>query len=604
MKEYIQRFRDIPNSLTFWSEMILFPVIIILFYSTAAALNKSVSHINTDSLISKLKTANAGTYYWEIKSTNDWNDLNTFLPKAKISGITVCISLLPPSKTPPICPSGSFSEPYQLDYITWAKEIAFLSLRYSNIIGYNIEDLGENINLGYLKESYINSVEQESESINPKLQFIKAANTYYVDKNATGNGSGSSWTNAATALSKLNWSIINGGDTLFISGGIDSVIYPQDFIKDKRADRIITITGGKDKGHNGKVIFSANAINNFGATLAIDNCRNIKLTGITVEWKIDNENKYCNNLFVHGSSQCYVDNNHLITDGHCAPLFLHTDTSISVTNNNLETILNSVNETKQNDQDGIDVEFGGGGHTITGNRIHIRGLNGTVWHIDCMQWYKEGSTENLQTVIAGNFFYDVVPSAIYNGSAIYMAGCYSNRFLVYNNVVCGNTTSWDGFNFIGNPGYQTSVRLLNNTILNGSPKAACLLFSNLDTLIIENNIVINDVTASKEILMVNPATINYMQSDFNHWYSRNRAWNNWTESIDILWTTWQGMGYDTHSQNSPVTLANPYDTDSITGYKVTSGSINGKDLSQYFETDILGKTRLPDSWDMGALQSR
>ncbi len=602
MKLYSRNFRNLIISFTDSLWKALFWFLIILFCSSASAHTNYNSHINIDSLLRKLATSNVSTYNYEIKNPNDWEDLQFFLPKAKISGITVCISLMPPSNTPPICPSCNYSEPYQLDFLTWAKQIAYLSLRYSNIIGFSIEDLGENLTLGYLKKAYIESVIAEGESINPKLEFITAGNTYYVDKYAAGNGSGSSWTNAAASLSKLNWSLIKGGDTIYISGGIDSVIYPQDFIKNIRPDGIITITAGKDPGHNGKVIYSASGINNYSSSLAIDGCSNIKLSGITVNWSIDNNNKYCYNLLVSNSSNCYIDSCHLLTDGHCAPLFLRGDTSIYVTNNYIETLLNSVNETTQNDQDGIDVEFGGGGHTITGNKIHLRGLNGTTWHIDCMQWYKEGSPENLQTVIAGNFFYDVEPSAIYNGTAIYTAGCYSNRFLIYNNVVCGNTTAWDGFNFVGNPGYHTSVRLFNNTILNGSPKAACLLFSNMDTLVIENNIVVNDVSASKEILMVNPSSINYLVSDYNHWYSRNRAWNDWTESIDILWSTWQGMGYDVNSQNGPISFAAPYNSETVTNFKVTSGNMKGKDLSQYFTTDILGNSRLTGDWYIGAMQ--
>ncbi len=602
MKDYMQESLKARSSLAGLSERIFFLFLIIFSYGSVLALAKTDFYVNSDSLLKQLEASNVSNYNWEIKNQNDWNDLDTFLPKAKISGINVCISLLPPSKTPPICASCNYSEPYKLDYITWAKQIAYLSLRYSNIVGYDIEDLEENLSLEYLRKSYIDSVLAESESINPRLEFINTSSAFYVDKYATGNGSGSSWINAATSLSKLNWSIINGGDTVYISGGADSVIYPQDFIKNKRADEPITITGGKEEGHNGKVIFSASSINDYKATLAVDNCRNIKLTGITVEWEIDNNNMYCNNLLVHNSSRIYIDGNHLITDGHCSPLNIVGDTVIFITNNNIETLLNSVDEQIQNDQDGIDVGGGAGGHTITGNVIHVRGLDGSNAHIDVMQWYKEGSSENLQSVIANNFFFDVEPSAIHNGSALYYNDCYSNRLLIYNNIICGNTTDWDGIDIVGNPAYHTSIRLFNNTILNGSPMASCLLFSNLDTLIIENNIIINDITASKEILMVNPSTIKYLQSDYNHWYSRNRAWNNWTESIDILWTTWQGMGYDIHSQISPITFANPYDPVSVSSYKVISGEIQGIDLSEYFKNDILGEVRKEGEWRMGAVQ--
>ena len=88
-------------------------------------------------------------------------------------------------------------------------------------------DLQENLNLGYLKQTDINSIEIAGNSINPKLQFnTTSPNLYYVDKYAKGNGNGSSWTNAATAISKLNWSsILKGGDTVYISGGTDSTAY-------------------------------------------------------------------------------------------------------------------------------------------------------------------------------------------------------------------------------------------------------------------------------------------------------------------------------------------------------------------------------------------
>ncbi len=577
-----------------------------IFCSGANAQADDYSHVNTDSLVSRLQTLNIGSYYWKIVNPNDWQDLSTFLPKAKIAGVDVYVSLLPPSQSPPVSPSAGYSEPYRLDYITWAKEIAALSLRYSNLYGFDIIDLRENIDLGYLQQSYINNVISQSASINPKLKFINnLPNSFYVDKYALGNGNGASWANAAVSLSALNWANITAGDIVYVSGGTDSVVYDQDVIKNVSADGgIITVTAGKDPGHNGKVIFSASAVNGYSASLAVDRCRNVKISGVSVRWMIDNLNRYCFNLLVQNSSDCFVDNCSLVTDGHCAPLFLKGDTSISVTNNKIETLLNSVNEKVQNDQDGIDVEFGAGGHSIIGNTISIRGLNGTVWHIDCMQWYNEGSPENLQTVIAGNFFYDVEPEAIFNGDAIYVAGCYSNRFLIYNNVVCGNTTAWDGFDFTGSPGYNMSVRLFNNTILNGSVKGTCLYFSEIDTVVIENNVIINDLSAIKEILMMNPAAVNYIASDYNYWFSRNRAWNNWTESTDIVWPIWQHSGYDLHSQNGRITLAKPYDPNSIESYKVINQSIPGKDLSSYFNTDILGNTRQPGAWSAGAIQSQ
>ncbi len=131
-------------------------------------------------------------------------DLQSYLPEAKMSGTSVNIELLPPSECPPINPNGVYSEPYRLDFTTWAQEIAKLSLRYSNLKGYGIENLQQNIDQGYLSQTYVNNVKAAGQAINPKLQFVsfepKNYNLWYVDRDAKGNGDGTSWENAASFL--------------------------------------------------------------------------------------------------------------------------------------------------------------------------------------------------------------------------------------------------------------------------------------------------------------------------------------------------------------------------------------------------------------------
>ena len=41
-------------------------------------------------------------------------------------------------------------------------------------------------------------------------------NVWYVDLDATGDGSGSDWTNASTTVSGLNWNAIGAGDTVYV----------------------------------------------------------------------------------------------------------------------------------------------------------------------------------------------------------------------------------------------------------------------------------------------------------------------------------------------------------------------------------------------------
>ncbi len=130
------------------------------------------THVNIDSLIQYLISSGQTTYMWEIEEDSAWSDLHVLLPLAKFEGIQIYVSLLPPSLSPPICQSCNYSEPYELDYITWAREIAALSLSYSNFKGYTIKNLQENLDLGYLTPSYINSMIDAGLLINENLQFV------------------------------------------------------------------------------------------------------------------------------------------------------------------------------------------------------------------------------------------------------------------------------------------------------------------------------------------------------------------------------------------------------------------------------------------------
>ena len=106
-------------------------------------------------------------------------------------------------------------------------------------------------------------------------------NVYYVDNTATGSGSGSNWTNAATAVSALNWASIKGGDIVYISGGSDSLTYVHDSVYAKYiTGGIVTITNGKDADHNGKVIYLADKTYASGFAFGILNSQNIKVTGV------------------------------------------------------------------------------------------------------------------------------------------------------------------------------------------------------------------------------------------------------------------------------------------------------------------------------------
>ena len=88
---------------------------------------------------------------------------------------------------------------------------------------------------------------------------ITYSSNFYVDKNASGQNNGTSWSNAWQSFSAINWSSIQPGDIIYISGGSDSTVYYETLnINDAgTANNYITLRGAIDAGHNGKAIIDA-----------------------------------------------------------------------------------------------------------------------------------------------------------------------------------------------------------------------------------------------------------------------------------------------------------------------------------------------------------
>lgn len=137
-----------------------------------AAAPRKADHVDSDQLIRRLKELKANTYMWLIwQNKNDWDDLQSFLPKAQAAGISVWAYLAPPSETPIENKNFPYSEPYRLDYIQWTKEIAKLSLQHPNLVGYVIDDFWGNVKPGRFTPEYIKDFVHAGKSINPSLKF-------------------------------------------------------------------------------------------------------------------------------------------------------------------------------------------------------------------------------------------------------------------------------------------------------------------------------------------------------------------------------------------------------------------------------------------------
>jgi hypothetical protein len=99
--------------------------------------------VNVKLLVAQLLDLHANTYSFCIHGrSNDWADLQLFLPAAREHGIRVWASVVPPSESPPH--TSAYAEPFQLDYERWAVEFAKLSVRETNLVAWSIDDFTYN----------------------------------------------------------------------------------------------------------------------------------------------------------------------------------------------------------------------------------------------------------------------------------------------------------------------------------------------------------------------------------------------------------------------------------------------------------------------------
>jgi len=125
--------------------------------------------VDVDRLVRELVAIKAPTYNFLVwRATNDWADLKLFLPKARAQNIKVWVTLCPPSECPPH--TANYSEPFRLDYLRWAREIAKLSLKEPNLVAWSLDDFSYSSDTFTL--DYVTRMVSTARRINPRLAFI------------------------------------------------------------------------------------------------------------------------------------------------------------------------------------------------------------------------------------------------------------------------------------------------------------------------------------------------------------------------------------------------------------------------------------------------
>lgn len=134
-----------------------------------AAPRQKDGSVDAKALLAQLRDLNADTYNWLVWThETDWDDLKAFLPLAAKENLKVWVTLVPPSESPPH--AKHYSEPFRLDYVRWATEIAQLSVEHSNLVAWSIDDFTHN--LREFTPEKTKAMLDAARKINTKLAFI------------------------------------------------------------------------------------------------------------------------------------------------------------------------------------------------------------------------------------------------------------------------------------------------------------------------------------------------------------------------------------------------------------------------------------------------
>ncbi len=135
----------------------------------SAEIRGSDGRLDVQQMIARLTELKVDVYFYLIwHRSTDWEDLATFLPAAREHGIDIWVYLVPPSESPPT--TTRYSEPFRLDYLQWAEEIATLSLDHPNLTAFVIDDFYAN--RAFYTPAYAHRMRDRARSINPGMRFL------------------------------------------------------------------------------------------------------------------------------------------------------------------------------------------------------------------------------------------------------------------------------------------------------------------------------------------------------------------------------------------------------------------------------------------------
>jgi len=433
------------------------------------------------------------------------------------------------------------------------------------------------------------------------MVFSQTSSNWYVNKNATGLNSGTSWENAWPSFSSINWSIIESGDILLISGGTGSTIYNESLVIGKAN---VTVSRSNEIGHNGKVYVDGN--NNLANGISIIGFENVTIDGL-------DSSKFCilnftnNSIRIRGASHnTALKNLQIIGRDQGANIFVqYNGVSMGINGFSMDKVrlIQPYNHTI-GQMDGVQID-GVSGAYIKDCYFQVRG-HLTEQHTDIFQAYR---CEDFYFDRCEMYHYPILLSGTSNKQGLYLEDIrgdvhIKNCYIYMHTLSTGSLLSIENWNGI----MDKNIKILNNTLVtfpSGSPANVIRLGNetgllNPGTALIQNNIFVgsgNHWFDDRYFLLPSDC-------DYNIYYEYGESvqiWDQLTSSSGSTrtWAYWTGtLGWDAHSYTTNPSLNNYIPSSSSDAHD------KGIDLSsQGFNYDLKGVLRPQNNfWDIGAYE--
>ena len=144
-----------------------------------AEIRSENGRLDVERMIARLTQLRLDTYFYLIwHRKTDWEDLKLFLPAAREAGIDVWAYLVPPSESPPLY-GTRYSEPFRLDYVRWAEEIARLGRVHPNLKAFVIDDFMANA--GFYTPAYVQAMTDRARLFNAGMRFLPLMYYHEID---------------------------------------------------------------------------------------------------------------------------------------------------------------------------------------------------------------------------------------------------------------------------------------------------------------------------------------------------------------------------------------------------------------------------------------